>query len=174
VLHELINKAHSMGIKIILDAVFNHCSEDLIQFQDVIKYKSKSKYYDWFIIHSDEPFNYETFAACKYMPKFNTSNKEVQNFLIEAGCYYVREFDIDGWRLDVSDEVSHDFWRIFRKKIKELKRDCILIGENWHDANKFLQGDEFDGIMNYAFTKACLDFYAFDALTPIGFSDKLK
>lgn len=93
------------------------------------------------------------------MPKLKTSNRGVQDYLIKIGKYWIEEFDIDGWRLDVSDEVSHDFWKRFRKEIKSAKDDAIIIGENWHNAEAFLRGDEFDSIMNYAFTNACLDYF---------------
>ncbi len=108
------------------------------------------------------------------MPKFNTSNREVRDYLISVATYWIKEFDIDGWRLDVSDEVSHGFWRDMRRAVKEIKEDCVLIGENWHDANVYLKGDQFDSIMNYAFTKACLDFYAFGTLSTQGFADRLN
>lgn len=173
-LKELIVKAHAMGMKIVLDAVFNHCSEHLSQFQDVVKNGRKSKYYHWFIITNDDPLEYECFASCTYMPKFNTSNPEACKYLIDIATYWIKEFDIDGWRLDVSDEISHEFWRQFRKAVKEVKRDCILIGENWHDANVYLHGDQFDCIMNYAFTKACLDFYAFGEFNAQNLADKLN
>lgn len=173
-LMELISKAHEMGIKVVLDAVFNHCSNQLSQFQDVLKKGKKSKYYDWFIITKDEPLEYEMFGACDYMPKWNTSNPEVCKYLIDVATYWIREFDIDGWRLDVSDEISHDFWRQFRKEVKTVKEDCVLIGENWHDANVYLRGDQFDSIMNYAFTKACLDFFAFDSFDAEDMSYKLN
>ena len=114
------------------------------------------------------------FGACAYMPKFNTSNPEVCEFLINIATYWIKEFDIDGWRLDVSDEISHDFWRRFRKEVKAVKEECVLIGENWHDANIYLQGDQFDSIMNYAFTKACLDFYAFSKFNAEDFACKLN
>ncbi|MDE5896590.1 MAG: glycoside hydrolase family 13 protein, partial [Clostridia bacterium] len=173
-LRELIDRAHAMGMKIVLDAVFNHCSERLRQFQDVVKNGKKSEFYDWFVITGDDPLEYETFAACNYMPKFNTSNPEVRDYLIGIAVYWIREFDIDGWRLDVSDEVSHGFWREFRKAVKTVKPDCVLIGENWHDANVYLGGDQFDSIMNYAFTKACLDFYAFGKFNARSFADRLN
>ncbi len=173
-LKKLVGVAHAHGMKIVLDAVFNHCSENLSQFQDVLKNGKKSKYYGWFIMKGDDPPEYECFAACKYMPKFNTSNPEVCEFLIGIATYWIKEFDIDGWRLDVSDEVSHDFWRQFRKAVKAAKADCVLIGENWHDANAYLRGDQFDGIMNYAFTKACLDFYAFKKFDARAAAEKLN
>lgn len=177
-LKELVESAHSKGMRIMLDAVFNHCSDELTQFQDVKKKGRDSEYYDWFVIHGDRPDseagNYEMFAACEYMPKFNTSNPKVQEYLCNIGCYYISEYDIDGWRLDVSDEVSHDFWRRFRKEIKAAKKDCIIVGENWHDASNYLKGDQYDSIMNYAFTKACLDYFATGDLDAKGVSEKLN
>lgn len=163
-LRELVNKAHAKGMKIVLDAVFNHCSEEMAEFQDVVEKGSASEYFDWFVIWgnkiTEEKDNYETFASCNYMPKLNTSNPKVQQFLIDIGTHYLTEYDIDGWRLDVSDEISHYFWRKFREAIKATKKDAVIIGENWHDANSNLRGDQYDSIMNYAFTKACLDYFA--------------
>lgn len=163
-LKELIDKAHEKGMRILLDAVFNHCSENIEQFQDVLVNGRESKYFDWFVIDgeavSEDRDNYETFAACEYMPKLNTSNKEVQEFLLDIGIHYVEKYNIDGWRLDVSDEISHTFWRQFRERIKSVNSDAVIIGENWHDANNYLRGDQYDSIMNYAFTKLCLDYFA--------------
>ena len=168
---KLVKIAHDKGIKIILDAVFNHISEKSPLFQYVLKNGKQSKYYHWFIFKNNE---YECFSICKYMPKLNTDNKEVQDYLINVGKYYIEKFNIDGWRLDVSDEVSHIFWKRFRNELKSLGKEIILIGENWHDANKFLQGDEFDSIMNYAFTKALLDYLAFNKYSSKDMSDKLN
>lgn len=163
-LKKLIDTAHKKGMRIVLDAVFNHCSYKLEQFQDCLKNGRQSKYYDWFIIHGDKPdmdkLNYEMFGPCNYMPKLNTSNAEVQRFLIDIACHYLKEYKIDGWRLDVSDEVSHDFWRSFRKKVKEINEDAVIIGENWHDASNCLRGEQYDSIMNYSFTKCMLDYFA--------------
>ena len=163
-LKKLIDTAHKKGMRIVLDAVFNHCSYKLKQFQDCLKNGQQSKYYDWFIIHGDKPdmdkLNYEMFGPCNYMPKLNTSNAEVQRFLIDIACHYLKEYKIDGWRLDVSDEVSHDFWRSFRKKVKEINEDAVIIGENWHDASNCLRGEQYDSIMNYSFTKCMLDYFA--------------
>lgn len=173
----LVKKAHGLGIKIVLDAVFNHCSENLPQFKDVVKNGEKSPYFNWFIIDGRKieakKANYEYFSLCKYMPKLNTSNPEVQNFLNGIATYWIREFDIDGWRLDVSDEVSHDYWRSFRKAVKAAKPNCVILGENWHDAYPYLQGDQFDAIMNYALTKACLDYFINGTLDARGFANKL-
>lgn len=174
----MVKQAHARGVRVVLDAVFNHCSMLLPQFQDVQKRGRKSEYYDWFIIKGDKPdpdaMNYEVFAFCNYMPKFNTSNGKVQRFLLDIATHWIKEYDIDGWRLDVSDEISHDFWRLFRKEIKNIKSDCVIIGENWHDAATYLRGDQYDGIMNYAFTKACLDYFAFGAFDAQSFAWKLN
>ncbi len=174
----LVREAHIRGIRVVLDAVFNHCSENLAQFQDVVRRGKESPYFHWFIIRGErpekEPLNYEVFSFCDYMPKFNTSNPQVQEFLLDIGVSWIERYDIDGWRLDVSDEVSHDFWRLFRKRVKAVKADCAVIGENWHDANPFLGGDQYDSIMNYAFTKACLDYYAFGAFDAEQFAWKLN
>ncbi len=169
----LVKKAHERGVKVVMDAVFNHCSENNALFYDLKKKGETSKYKDWFIVKTFSPLTYEKFASCDYMPKFNTSNEEVCKYLIEVAKYWTKELDLDGWRLDVSDEVSHNFWRLFRREIKEIKQECILIGENWHNANVYLRGDQFDGIMNYALTKSCLDFFAFDTFNSQAFADKL-
>lgn len=177
-LRELVEQAHKRRMRIVLDAVFNHCSDRLKQFQDVLQKGKESAYYDWFLIQGDKPdqetMNYEVFSFCSYMPKLNTSNREVQEFLTDIAVHWIKEYDIDGWRLDVSDEVSHDFWRLFRKRVKAAKEDCVIIGENWHDANSFLRGDQYDSIMNYAFTKACLDYYAFGTFDAGQFAWKLN
>jgi glycosidase len=151
-------------MRVILDAVFNHCHEDFPYFADVKKRGKDSPYHDWFFIDGDFPqkeeLNYLTFAACDYMPRFNTGNPEARKYLLDVATYWIREFDIDGWRLDVSDEVSHDFWRRFRSVVKAEKEDCVIIGENWHDAYPFLRGDQYDGIMNYGFTKIAMEYFA--------------
>ncbi|MEE1035183.1 MAG: glycoside hydrolase family 13 protein [Agathobacter sp.] len=177
-LRQLVKLAHENGIRVVLDAVFNHCSMEMQQFQDVLEKGRESRFYDWFIIDGDFPepekMNYECFAACNYMPKLNTANEEVQDFLLEIAIYWIREADIDGWRLDVSDEVSHGFWRRFRKAVKKEKLDSVIIGENWHDAYAYLMGDQYDSIMNYAFTKACLDYFAKGVFSAKDMADKLN
>ena len=174
----LIERAHSKGMRVVLDAVFNHASARCKEFRDVLKHGKNSPYFHWFIVRGDrvdtEEVNYECFASCGYMPKWNTSNAEVRDFLIGIGLYWIKKYDIDGWRLDVSDEVSHVFWREFRTAVKRLKPDCVIIGENWHDANAYLHGDQYDSVMNYAFTKACIDFFVREQTNARGFSEKLN
>ena len=177
-LKELVSTAHKKGIRIVLDAVFNHCGEDLPQFLDVCKNGRKSRYYDWFIVKGDKPdkkkHNYEVFAFCDNMPKLNTSNPDVVKYFTDVAVHYIREYDIDGWRLDVSDEVSHEFWRAFRTAVKSEKEDAVIIGENWHNANDYLRGDQYDSIMNYSFTKACLDYFAWKTIDTDEMADRLN
>lgn len=174
----LSSEAHARGMRIILDAVFNHCSEQNPIFRDVVEKGRESKYYDWFFIRGDKPDpekgNYEHFAGCTYMPKINTNTPAAQEYLISVGKYWIEEYGIDGWRLDVADEVSDVFWRRFRAEIKRTKADVILIAENWHDAYAWLRGDEYDGIMNYSLTKACLDYLVYDVFDAQAMADRLS
>ena len=174
---KFMQTAHEAGFHVVLDAVFNHVSERCLQFRDVLQNGKASRYFDWFLIDGDkvdrQKVNYQCFAACDYMPKWNTSCEEVQHFLIGVALHYMKEYGVDGWRLDVSDEVSHDFWRKFRAAVKAENGACVIIGENWHDANPYLRGDQYDSIMNYAFTKACLDAFAFGTLDASGFAEKV-
>ena len=174
----LVKACHERGIKIMLDAVFNHVSEGFHPFSQVMELGNRSDYFDWFVIDGDkinpDRDNYDCFAACKFMPKLNTNNPEVQSYLINVAKHYITEYDIDGWRLDVADEVSHDFWRQLRREIKAVNPDAVLIGENWHNSESFLQGDQFDSIMNYGVTKAFLDFFAREIIDEKGFAEALN
>ncbi|MED1471272.1 alpha-glycosidase [Bacillus salipaludis] len=162
---ELIEVCHQNGIKVMLDAVFNHSGFYFPQFQDVLKNGENSRYKDWFyvrefpLVMEPEP-NYDTFAFTPFMPKLNTENPEVKEYLLEVGRYWVREFDIDGWRLDVANEVDHAFWRDFRREVKAIKPDMYILGEIWHDAMPWLRGDQFDAVMNYPFTSNILNLFA--------------
>ncbi|WP_195987395.1 glycoside hydrolase family 13 protein [Clostridium sp. D53t1_180928_C8] len=162
---ELVDKAHKLGMKVVFDAVFNHSGSDFFAFEDLIENQQKSKYKDWYFIDSwpvtKSKNKYYTFAnGCDNMPKLNTNNKEVREYLLSVGEFWIKEVGIDGWRLDVCDEVGHEFWRAFRKRIKSIKKDAIIIGEIMHEANAFLKGDQLDGIMNYPFKNAIIDFFA--------------
>ena len=162
---ELIDKCHKKNIKIIFDAVFNHSGDDFFAFKDVLRNQKNSKYSDWYIINSfpvsTKKINYYAFGnAHKNMPKLNTSNPEVTKYLLDVAKFWIKEYKIDGWRLDVCDEVSHTFWKKFRDTIKSVNKDAVIIGEIMHEANNFLKGDQLDSIMNYPIKFACVDFFA--------------
>ncbi len=177
--HALVDGAHSKGIKVILDGVFNHCGSDFPQFLDVREKGRASRYWDWFyrleepVLFQDPP-NYDCFAYVKEMPKMNTRNPEVVEYFCKVGTYWIREFGIDGWRLDVANEVDHEFWKSFRKAVKEVDSNVVLIGEVWEDAEPWLMGDEFDSTMNYRFTEIALDAFANGISTPDEVDNRLN
>ncbi len=141
------------------------------EWLDVVKNNESSKYKDWFHIHKfpvyDKPYkkldgralNYETFGRVKSMPKVNTENEDVIDYFMKVGKYWIEKFDIDAWRIDVANEVDHHFWRTFRDEVKSVKPELFLLGEIWHDAQAWLQGDQFDAVMNYPLTDAMKQFF---------------
>ncbi|MDO3411353.1 glycoside hydrolase family 13 protein [Saccharibacillus sp. CPCC 101409] len=165
-LKRLIEECHGRGIRVVLDAVFNHSGRTFKPFVDVKENGSDSAYADWFHVREfpvdvkDGIPTYETFSFEPNMPKFNTGNPEVKKYLLEAAHYWIGEIGFDGWRLDVADEVDHRFWREFRTAVKTAKPDAYIVGELWHEATPWLQGDQFDSAMNYPFTYAVRDFVA--------------
>lgn len=165
-LRSLVEKCHGLGIKVILDAVFNHCGMEFFAFQDVLKRNEDSPYASWFHIHSfpvqTAPVpNYETFGnGIATMPKLRTEHPEVRRYLLDVGRYWIESCNIDGWRIDVANEVEHSFWREFRSVVKDIKPNAYIVGEVWHEGSAWLQGDEFDGITNYPIREACLEFFA--------------
>lgn len=172
---KLVDACHEKGIKVMLDAVFNHSGFYFEPFQDVLENGEQSEYRDWFHIHSfpvqTKPrANYDTFAFVPQMPKLNTEHPEVKEYLLRVAAYWIEEFNIDGWRLDVANEVDHAFWREFRKAVKAIKPDLYILGEIWHDALPWLQGDQFDAVMNYPFTTAITEYIAKENLTATQFS----
>ena len=159
---KLVKEAHKRGIRIMLDAVFNHAGRYSAFFQDVLKNQKNSQYKDWFYLKSFpvsvEKMNYEVFGFTPEMPKFNTENKECREYLLSVGEYWVREFGIDGWRIDVANEVDFVFWREFRQRVKAINPECYILGEIWFDSMPWLQGDQFDAVMDYPVCDAINDF----------------
>jgi len=175
----LVQKCHDLGIKIILDGVFDHCGFEFWAFQDVVQKGPKSKYKDWFKIHSfpvktqPKP-TYETWGKDIWiLPRFRTSNPEVKQYLIDVAVYWIKEADIDGWRLDTASEIDHDFWRDFRKVVKAAKPEALIIGEIPHDASPWLEGDQLDSVMNYPFRDIVIDFFAKNSITAEEFDARL-
>lgn len=122
---------------------------------------------DWYFIErfplkgeKGETPNFKCFGYYGGMPKLNLKNPEVEKFVTDVACYWIKECDIDGWRMDVGDEISHFFWKRFRKAVKAVKKDLLIIGEIWHYAGDFLEGDEWDTVMNYPFYLNLIDLLA--------------
>ena len=166
---QLVEQAHLRGMKVMLDAVFNHMGDQSAQWQDVLKHGEKSVYKDWFHIQKFPVTNdklenpkelpYHTFAFASYMPKLNTANPEVKDYLLSVATYWIEHFDIDAWRLDVANEVDHQFWRDFRKAVLAKKSDLYILGEVWHTSQPWLNGDEFHAVMNYPLSDSIKDYF---------------
>ena len=163
----LVDGAHERGIKVMLDAVFNHFGEQSPQWQDVIKNGQQSRFADWFHIHDwpvgrnpqTHQLNYETFATGAAMPKVNTQNPAVQDYLISVTKYWVEQFGIDAWRFDVADEVDHGFWRKLCGALRAVKPDIYLLGEAWHSSQALVNNGQFNAVMNYPLTQPILALF---------------
>lgn len=166
---ELVQRAHRMGVRVMIDGVFNHVGWKSAAFKDVISKGKASEYWDWFF-RLQEPVTipdrmedypaYECFGYERMMPKLATDHPAVQAYFCHVGVHWVQEYDIDGWRLDVASEVNDSFWRAFRSAVKAAKPDCALIGEVWETASHWLDGSMFDSTMNYDFRRHCRRFFA--------------
>lgn len=168
VFRRLVKEAHARGIRVMIDGVFNHCGKYFMPWRDVLQKGPKSPYYHWFMINhwpfdqqdkSTRDGKYFSFAFYGNMPKMNTNNPEVIDYFADVCEYWVREFDVDGLRFDVANEVSHKFCRAIRSRLKAVKEDVYLLGEIWHDSGEWLHGDEYDAVMNYPLTSSINDFW---------------
>ena len=167
-LTEMVQTAHALGIRVMLDAVFNHCGTEFFAWKDVCSNGKASKYYDWFFINGDdfarEDFStadgrFYSFSFWAGMPKLNTNNPEVQKYFTDLCLHWARDYRIDGIRFDVGDEIAHSFLRRLRTALKQENPDFFLLGEIWFDSITWLAGDEYDSVMDYPFTGALNDFW---------------
>jgi glycosidase len=169
---ELLKAAHKRRIKVILDGVFNHASRGFYQFNHALENGADSPYTDWFYFHGypvhayHGKANYECWWGIPALPKLNTNTPAVREFLFNAAEYWIEQ-GVDGWRLDVPAEINDDsFWQEFRQRVKKTNPEAYIVGEIWHEAQRWLRGDQFDAVMNYLFTKACLGFFADGKIDP--------
>lgn len=172
-LHDLIEKAHSLGIRVILDGVFNHISSSHFLFRDVLQKGMESEYYSCFYrlpAHPSIPApgaypEYTCFSYVSNMPKTNTADPYLRQYFCDVGTYWIREFDIDGWRLDVANELDDGFLRAFRSAVKAAKPDALIVGEVWENAAHYLNGDMLDSAMNYDFRRYARRFFAEESVS---------
>jgi cyclomaltodextrinase len=170
---ELLEAAHSRGIRVVLDGVFNHAGRGFLPFNDIAENHEKSPWIDWFKVQStplrpyDEihPPRYEAWWNLHALPKFNTDNPDVREFLISVGEHWIRK-GIDGWRLDVPQEVTTPgFWEEFRARVRALNPDAYIVGEVWStDPAWVAGGGRFDGVMNYPLTAAIASYVIGDSI----------
>jgi len=183
----LLEKAHKRNIRIILDGVFNHASRGFWQFHHVLENGAGSPYQDWFYFDTDrlnghrrwgaypgtgelhalrngedslKAIGYRGWWNLPALPKFNTNTPAVRKFLFEAAEYWIN-FGADGWRLDVPTEIDDDsFWQEFRTRVRKVNPEAYIVAEIWHEAHRWLQGDQFDAIMNYDVTRPVIAFFS--------------
>jgi neopullulanase len=164
----LVDELHRRGMRLILDGVFNHCGRGFYPFHDVVENGEHSPYVGWFHIKKFPIYpydgrrkaNYESWWGIRSLPKFNTDNPQVREFLFSVARYWIEQ-GADGWRLDVPNEIDDDtFWREFRQVVKSANPDAYIVGEIWKDARRWLQGDQFDAVMNYPLRDLCVQFVA--------------
>ena len=168
-LRALVDEAHDAGIKVMLDAVFNHTGCDHPMWLDILEKGQESEYADWYMINKwpvehgrdTRDGRFYTFAFAEYMPKLNTNNPRVQEYLLDIIRFWIETFDIDALRFDVGNEVSHSFLKAIRYMTSHMKQDFYLLGEIWHDSISWLQGDEYDSVMNYPLSTAIADFWVY-------------
>lgn len=172
---KLIRQAHARHLRVVIDGVFNHVGTDFGPFQDVVARQQNSKYTNWFkILCWDNPattqneFDYEGWWGYKSLPEL----RQDENGLVAGPRDYIFQITrrwmapngnprdgVDGWRLDVANQIAHPFWRDWRKLVKSINSNAIIVGEIWTNAAPWLQGDEFDSVMNYRFAMSAVKFF---------------
>lgn len=181
---ELVSECKKRGIKIILDAVFNHCSSDSIYFDITGKFKNdgyigaaqskESPYYRWFKF-KQWPSDYDGWYGFGFMPEFVECPEMEDYFLGENGvaAHWLKK-GIDGWRCDVAFDNTMVFWRRMRQILEQTKPGAYFISEEWRDATHYMLGDTFNATMNYRFAWAVRGFLATNDLLPSAFDDRLQ
>jgi neopullulanase len=167
-LRDLLDRAHQRGMRVVLDGVFNHSGRGFWPFHHILENGGNSPYIDWFTVHGwpmkaydhrkGSKHTYDSWWGNASLPKLNTNNPGVREYIFHVTKYWL-DFGMDGWRLDVPEEIDDDdFWREFRQVVKTANPEAFIIGEIWHPAQRWLQGDMFDAVMNYQFTAPVLSF----------------
>jgi glycosidase len=166
----LLDRAHEREMKIVIDGVFNHASRGFYFFNDILENGPHSPWLDWFRIEKwplsaydgELPANYVSWVGNRALPQFNHDNPDVRDYIMQVGEHWIRQ-GIDGWRLDVPFEVkTPGFWVEFRDRIKALNPEAYIVGEVWKDAGRWLDGTQFDAVMNYEFTGPTIAYVAGD------------
>ena len=177
-LKRLVEELHQRKMRIILDGVFNHCGDTFWAFQDVIEKGPKSKYKDWFIIKSypiikqPEP-NYRCWMGVPSMPEFNSDNSEVREYLLKVVKYWIKEADIDGWRLDTVEYMDPSFVKQIREAAKKIKKDAYVMGEVMGIATSWFKSKSLDAVMNYKLRDLIIDFFIKKVINAVEFNQQL-
>ncbi len=170
---DLVAEAHKRGIRVIIDGVFNHCGsfnkwldrehvyEEAEGFEMGAYYAEDSPYHDYFRFYEEDAFpknrTYERWWGHETLPKLNfEGSKELEDTILNIARKWVSPpYNADGWRLDVaadlghSEAYNHEFWKKFRKVVKEANPDALILAEHYGNPSKWLEGDQWDSVMNY-------------------------
>lgn len=170
--------AHEAGMYVILDAVFNHTSRDFFAFRDLMQNQENSEYKDWYYVdeypaRGDFMPSYRAFSYFGGMPKLNCRNPQVRKYVFDVVSHWTKECHVDGWRLDVADEIGRDFWREFRRVVRKINPQILIVGEIWHFNGSYLAGDQWDSVMNYHFSEAVKGLLLDKKLTAKEFAERL-
>ncbi|MCC6804599.1 MAG: alpha-amylase [Anaerolineae bacterium] len=167
----------SAGVRLVLDAVFNHCGDGFWAFRDVVELGEYSPYRDWFQVDSFpirfDPPSYQTCGGAPFLPKLNTDNPDVQAYLLQVTEQWTSE-GIDGWRLDVPWKASPAFWRRFRELVTCINPEAYIVAEVWRGTSDWLHGDTAHGVMNYRLRSHILDYAVFDHMDAEDFDYEVR
>ncbi|MFH1880610.1 MAG: glycoside hydrolase family 13 protein [Bacillota bacterium] len=165
----LVREAHAAGIRVLLDGVFNHTGVRFAPFSDILSKGKASPYCEWFYLKrfpvTEDAACYECVGDYAWMPRLRTANPKVREYILSVMLYWLKTAAIDGWRLDVSDEIDASTLRYLRENVKRQYPDALLLGETWGDASRMIcEGDQLDCAMNYLFRDAAIDFFATETI----------
>ncbi|MCF2220330.1 glycoside hydrolase family 13 protein [Chryseobacterium sp. PS-8] len=152
----LIEEMEKRNMKLILDISLNHCNRDFFAFKDICKNGENSKYLDWFEIYNlplkpEEKNQYSCWHGYHELPQFNLANHEVRSYFKDIIRYWMNNFQINGWRLDVCTEIPDDFIKIFTDEVKAINPQALIIAENWHNTSSVFSSESgIDGFTNYS------------------------
>jgi len=167
---EFLRKAHAQGFKVVIDGVFNHVGTAHPAFQDLLAKGRHSRFADWFEVTSWKPFRYQGWAGFGELPVFKKgdggfASAEVRDHLFAITRRWMDpdgdgdpSDGIDGWRLDVPNEIPGPFWEDWRRLVKSINPEAYISGEIWDRADSWLEGNRFDAVMNYPFAAAAVDW----------------
>lgn len=161
-LKEFVALCHEKGVKVIFDGVFNHVGRDFFAFQDLKAHRENSRYKDWFCNVNfwgnneyNDGFSYGNWGGFNLLVKLNQRNGEVQNYIREVIHYWVKEFDVDGLRLDAADVLDFGFMNMLRRTADEVKPDFWLMGEVIHgEYSRWVNREHLHCVTNYHLHKA--------------------
>jgi glycosidase len=158
---QIVKELHDMGIKVLVDGVFNHVSREFDSFKDIKQYRENSWRKHWHYIDFsknnpyDDGFDYKNWEGHYELVKLNLDENDVREHIFSVARYWLGEIGIDGWRLDVAYKIKPDFWKDFRRVCKDAKNDCFLIGEMIHGPyNKWVGRDLLDAGTSYQIYKS--------------------